>query len=193
MIVAFRTLFVLLEGDDDERFFEEAIKPIFAEKYDHVHFWQYSQMKKERVNNFLNSIKSMQALGLADTLLVADLDESPCVTERKDRFLSTFRALAGDFGAVAGTPFPTIVLIVCKEIESWYLAGLNDESCNQIGVPTSSNSTDHITKEQFDKVMPSRFKTRIAFMEEILQVFDQETARAKNASFRYFMQKYASS
>ena len=29
-------------------------------------------------------------------------------------------------------------------------------------------------------------------MEEILQVFDQETARAKNALFKYSMQKYAS-
>lgn len=192
MTLAYRMLYVLLEGDDDERFFEEVIKPIYAEKYDHVQFWKYSQKKKERVNHFLNSVKAMQAAGMADTLLVADLDQSPCVTDRKKRVFSTFRTLERNVGAVASFHSPTEVLIVCKEIESWYLAGLSDAGCKRIGISTSFSDTDHITKEQFDEIMPSGFKTRIAFMEAILQSFDLETARAKNRSFQYFMRKYGS-
>ena len=128
MTLAYRMLYVLLEGDDDERFFEEVIKPIYLEKYDHVQLWKYSQKKKERVNQFLNSVKAMQAAGMVDTLLVADLDDSPCVTDRKERVLSRFRALEGKLESETGPGFPTRVLIVCKEIEGWYLAGLSDES-----------------------------------------------------------------
>ena len=190
--MAYRILYVLLEGDDDVRFFEEVIKPICAEQYDHVHLWSYSQQKKEKVNDFLNSIRAMQTDGLADSLLVADLDQSPCVTHRKMRILSTFRTLERNVGAVASFHSPTEVLIVCKEIESWYLAGLSDAGCKRIGISTSFSDTDHITKEQFDEIMPSGFKTRIAFMEAILQSFDLETARAKNRSFQYFMRKYGS-
>ena len=190
MIVAYRILYVLLEGYDDVRFFEGVIEPIFAEQYDYVHFWTYSQQKKEKVNDFLNSIRAMQTDGLADSLLVADLDESPCVTDRKERVFSTFRALEGNVGAVASLLFATEVLIVCKEIESWYLAGLSDTSCQRIGISVSFSSTDQITKEQFDRLNPGRFKTRIQFMEAILQSFDLETARSQNRSFQYFMRKY---
>ena len=190
MIVAYRILYVLLEGDDDVRFFEEVIKPICAEQYDHVHLWSYSQQKKEKVNDFLNSIRAMQTDGLADSLLVADLDQSPCVTDRKKRVFSTFRTLERNVGAVASFQSPTEVLIVCKEIESWYLAGLSDAGCKRIGISTSFSNTDHITKEQFDEIMPSGFKTRVAFMEAILKSFDLETARSKNRSFQYFMRKH---
>ena len=174
--MAYRILYVLLEGDDDVRFFEEVIKPICEKQYDHVHLWTCSQQKKEKVNDFLNSIGAMQTAGRADSLLVADLDQSPCVTDRKERVLSTFRALERNVGAVASIRIPANVLIVCKEIESWYLAGLSDTSCQRIGISPSFSSTDHITKGQFDRVMPSGFKTRIAFMEAILQSFDLETA-----------------
>ena len=41
------------------------------------------------------------------------------------------------------------VLIVCKEIESWYLAGLTDNDCKKMGIADSLNDTDHLSKEQF--------------------------------------------
>lgn len=190
--MAYRILFVLLEGDDDVRFFEEVIRPICAEQYDHIHLWSYSQQKKEKANDFLNSIRAMQTEGLADSLFVADLDQSPCVTHRKNRVFSTFRTLESNVGAAARSHSPTEVLIVCKEIESWYLAGLTDASCRRIGISTSFSNTDDISKEQFYEIMPSGFKTRTAFMEAILQAFDLETARSRNRSFQYFMRKHGS-
>ena len=81
-------------------------------------------------------------------------------------------------------------MIVCKEIESWYLAGLSDIEGKRMGIATDLHHADHLTKEQFLGLMPHRYSSRAEFMLEILRVFDHETARSKNSSFRYFMQKY---
>lgn len=172
--MAYRRLFILVEGDDDERFFDRVIIPLYEQIYDYVQPWKYSQQKSKKVNGFLNSIHAMQA----DYIFVADMDESPCVTDRKERITSQFEKLSEDR-----------ILIVCREIESWYLAGLNDNSRRQIKIRTIDN-TDHISKEQFDRMMPERFGSRIDFMQEIMKLFDRETASGKNTSFEYFMRKY---
>ena len=81
------------------------------------------------------------------------------------------------------------VLIVCKEIESWYLAGLTDNDCKKMGIPDSLNDTDHLSKEKFLGLMPERFGSKTDFMLAILDLFDLDTARSRNRSFRYFMQQ----
>ena len=190
--MTYRTLYILVEGGDDARFFERVVRPLFEDEFGHVQLWQYSQQEKEKVNTFLDSIRVMQAAGIADLKIVADLDESPCVTDRKERILSGFRSLsAGQSpGQPSGPYSSTRILIVCMEIDSWYLAGLNDEECKRMGLPATLDNTDHISKEQFLSLMPDRFDSKAEFMLEVLRVFDHETARSKNSSFRYFMQKY---
>ena len=176
--MAYRRLFIFLEGDDDERFFDRVIKPMHKKNYDSIYLWQYSQQKKQKVNGFLQSINDMQADLHAEYLFVSDLDESPCVTAKKARLASEFEKLSKDR-----------ILIVCKEIESWYLAGLNDEGCRQIRIQKRFGDTDRISKEQFNGMMPKKFVSRIDFMQEIMKVFDRETALAKNTSFGYFTRK----
>ena len=190
--MTYRTLYILVEGGDDARFFERVVRPMFEDEFGHVQLWQYSQQEKEKVNKFLDSIRAMQGGGIADLIIVADLDESPCVTDRKERIPSGFRSLsAGQSPGQPTGPFSsTRILIVCREIESWYLAGLNDEECKRLGLTTTLDNTDRISKEQFLDLMPDRFDSKSEFMLEILRVFDHETARSKNSSFRYFMQKY---
>ena len=163
-----------MEGDDDERFFDRLISPLYKQICDHVQIWKYSQETTKRVNGFLNSIHAMQA----DYIFVADLDDSPCVTAKKERITSQFKKLSEDR-----------ILVVCREIESWYIAGLNDDSHREIKIRRSYN-TDHISKEQFNRMMPKRFVSRIDFMQEIMKLFDRETASTKNTSFEYFMRKY---
>ena len=190
--MTYRTLYILVEGGDDARFFERVVRPMFEDEFGHVQLWQYSQQEKEKVNKFLDSIRAMQGGGIADLIIVADLDESPCVTDRKETIPSGFRSLsAGQSPGQPTGPFSsTRILIVCREIESWYLAGLNDEECKRLGLTTTLDNTDRISKEQFLDLMPDRFDSKSEFMLEILRVFDHETARSKNSSFRYFMQKY---
>ena len=188
----YRRLYIFVEGGDDERFFESVIKPICEKEFNIVQCWQYSQKKKEKINSYLNSIRSMQDAGLADIIIVADLDESPCVTDRKERVLSSFRTLSADASKPIEPRSSTRILIVCREIESWYLAGLNASECERLGISTGLYNTDHLTKERFLGLMPKRYNSKAEFMLEILQVFDHDTARSKNTSFGYFMRKYES-
>ena len=81
------------------------------------------------------------------------------------------------------------ILIVRREVESWYLAGLDSDSHEEFRLPTRRN-TDGITKERFDGLIPSRFDSRTDFMVEILNRYDVEVARGRNESFDYAMGKY---
>jgi len=57
----YKRLFICVEGNDDERFFNEIFIPKFKEKYDTVKIIRYATMKKEKVDNFIKSIKAMGA------------------------------------------------------------------------------------------------------------------------------------
>ena len=185
-----RKLFVFVEGGDDERFFNNALRPLLEKVYGFVHFWQYSQQTKAKVNRYLNSIRAMQAKDAVDLVIVADLDASPCVTDRKKRLQDSFRSLSIEHRESSSIRSTTRVLIVCREIESWYLAGIGDDEGKRLGLVSTVDNSDHISKEQFLSLMPDRFAAKAEFMQEILMMFDHETARAKNSSFNYFMQNY---
>lgn len=75
-----------------------------------------------------------------------------------------------------------------KEIEGWYLAGLNASESEKLGLPVLE-TTDHIDKSGFDSLKSSKFQSRIDFMKEILKHFSRETAGARNTSLEYFFSK----
>ncbi len=79
--------------------------------------------------------------------------------------------------------------MVIKEIESWYYAGLSRESALALGVPDLA-STDALIKEDFNHLIPRKYDSRIDFMFEILKYFSLESARTKNNSFRFFVDRY---
>jgi len=132
-------LFIFIEGDDDERFFNKIIIPMFENKYDSVKLWKYAQEKNEKILQFLNSINAMKA----------------------------------DY------------IFVVREIEGWYLAGMDDVSSGKIGIKSFHN-TEHINKSAFNDLKPKKFNSRIDFMSEILKLFCIDTAKMKNRSFSYF-------
>lgn len=78
-----------------------------------------------------------------------------------------------------------------KEIESWYLAGLDEAALKELGISYPDKDTDTLNKEQFDRLIPVKYVSRIDFMQEILKNFQLETARQKNKSFYYFINKYS--
>lgn len=167
---------VFLEGLDDDRFFNGIIKPILDDKYDHVKFVQYANKKPEEIRKYLMSIKSTVG---ADYLFWGDINSSPCITAKK-------QDLRAKFGKVLDHDK---ILIVIKEIESWYLAGLSEANCKLLGIKLY-NFTNDITKERFEELTPKRFKGfRTDFMREILGRFSVNTAKRKNKSFGYFMSK----
>ena len=169
----YKLLFLLIEGDDDDRFFRRIVKPKFEEKYDNVILWKYSQQKSTKVDNFLKSIKAMGA----DYIYLADIDPEPCVTSKKKEIQNKFKNIDIDR-----------IIVVIKEIESWYLAGLDSSECRRLLIRCLENTND-VTKEQFNTLIPKRFD-RIDFMLEVLKNFSIETAKEKNISFKYFLEKY---
>jgi len=173
MSVGYRRLYVWVEGTDDERFFERTVRATFEQRYDQVSVVRYAKRKRANIRAYLNSIKAMAA----DCIFLADIDAEPCVTAKK-------RTLEQRHGIEDGR-----VIVVVMEIESWYMAGLDDEASAQLGVPFRK-STETLTKEDFNRLMPQRFDSRIDFMAEILKRFSRETARRKNGSFRYFAERY---
>jgi hypothetical protein len=164
-------LYLLVEGDDDVRFVERIVIPKLSSRYDYVQAWKFAQKKKEKVNAFLRTIKSMGA----DYLLLGDLNAYPCFPKKKEALLQAFTELEN-----------RQALVVAKEIESWYLAGLEDD--NPLGVQAPTD-TSGLTREQFNHTMPKGLDSRIAYMIEVLKHFDIRTATTRNPSFLYFAQR----
>ena len=108
---------------------------------------------------------------------MTDMD-TPCVTAKKEKIQRRFSNVDEDR-----------IMVVGKEIESWYLAVLDNSKCEEFGIRSFSN-TDDVTKEQFGELVPKRFDSEVDFMREILKCSDVETAKRKNKSFRYFAEKY---
>lgn len=167
-------MFIWVEGDDDERFFENIMKPKLQKKYNFVETRRYAALKKEKIDNFLKSIKAMGA----DYIYMIDINNSPCVTAKKQETQNKFKNIEGER-----------IMVVIKEIESWYLAGLGNAQANKFNIRNISE-TDTITKEQFNRLIPRKFDSRIDFMLEILKFFSIEIAKQKNRSFRYCIEKY---
>ena len=172
--MVYKRLWVLIEGNDDERFFEGIIRPIFDNTYDSVRSWQYAQKQIKKVKNFLQAIKSMDS----DYFFWGDINNMPCVTSKRNRIKKRY----GSRIEINN------VIIVVKEIESWYLAGLDDKSRKELGIRTFRN-TNNINKEDFNNLIPKRFDSRIDFMVEILKRFSVKIAKQKNKSFSYFMSR----
>ncbi len=174
----YKLLWVLLEGDDDERFFNRVIKPILNPAYLSVNTWKYAQEKTEKTKNFLISISKMSS----DYFFWADINQSACVTTKKQTVLRRYRnAISTDN-----------IVIVVKEIESWYIAGVDNKGCQELSLKSLQN-TDDITKENFNQLVPKKFGSRRTyFMLEILKKFDINIAKRKNKSFKHFMNKIES-
>lgn len=175
--MADRLLHIFVEGTDDKRFFEKIIKPMFEVNYDSVVLQEYQQKKDEWVVNFLKSIKSMGS----DYIYAGDINSQPCVTAKKRKIKEEFRNLD-----------ESRIIVVVKEIESWYLAGLSDKDAKKFKIPLSKiRTTDDLTKEQFNGLIPERFKdSRIDLMIELLKCFSVETAKQRNKSFNHFIGSY---
>ena len=167
-------LAVWVEGDRDRRLFETVILPRLLPTYEQALVREYRQRKRPDFNRLLRVLSHQDF----DRLLVADRNASPCVMKRKEKLRESYPDLANHE-----------ILVVSKEIESWYLAGLTAEGAAALKV-TCPASTDHLTKEDLNRLRPSRFDSELDFLVELLKHFDVATACGRNQSFAYFCRKY---
>lgn len=173
----YAVLYIFVEGDDDERFFREILLPTLKKKYNDVKIIKYAQKPKkfEFIEKFIRSIISMGG----DYIYVTDINDSPCITAKKQEIQNNLRYINGNK-----------ILVVIKEIESWYLAGLDRNSAKRLGIKQIPTTTENVTKEQFINLVPRKFHSRIDFMREILENFSIKTAKEKNKSLEYCVEKY---
>ena len=174
----YNNLYIWVEGLGDKRFFERIIKPRFEKKYPRgrVSIRQYSEMKNEVVIGLIKSFREKND----DCIGVADINSAPCVSERKrQKQEEEFENLDKDS-----------IAIVVKKIEGWYLAGLDDDACDRLGISHFCNTNEYGRGKFRELQKQASFRSYKDFMQEILNLFDIETAKRKNKSFRCFIKKY---
>lgn len=155
--------YILVEGSDDVRFFSS----YYSGKS--VKIIAYKSMTNKEISSLINSIKKQYD---SDYLFFADADGA--TVDAKINIISN------KYPACEKSK----IRIVQREIESWYLAGLNESACIKYRVKYIPH-TDEISKEKFDSMIP-KAHTHISFQLEILSQYDKEGAKGRNRSFRAF-------
>ncbi len=170
-----RSLYVLLEGSDDDRFFNYVFKPELSKIYNKIVKYQYAQRSKKNVDRLMHTLKHSGY----EYVVFSDFDRAQCVTASKEALQK--RIPVKDAARIA---------VAKMEVESWYLAGLDHSSTRKLHIPFYANTED-ISKEQFETNRP-KDSLRIPFMIEVLKLFDIDTAKKQNHSFRYVWSMLAS-
>jgi len=175
--VPYKRLFIFVEGPYDKKFFTEIVIPKLRNKYDLIKCIVYAEEEpKEIYKQYIKSIKSM-----GEYIFVTDLDEAPCVTSRKNKKQEIYNQKLDD----------RRIIVVKKEIESWIIAGITEQSRRKLRIRGSiPSSTENFKKEQFKSLQPSKFDSEIDFRAEILKKFSVDQAKNRNASFKYFFNKF---
>jgi hypothetical protein len=161
-------LFVFVEGQNDEDFFDRIIRPKVVHKRS-LKIIQYAQ-RRPLVNKFISLCDNRAK----KYVYIADIDGSRCITHKRDKVMSRLKIS------------PKAIKVVKREIESWYIGGLSEEGTKKLKVYPYGN-TESITKEElYSKWKPKNMKDAI-FRLELLRYFSVEEAYNRNQSFRYFV------
>jgi len=170
-----RGFYFIVEGPDDDRFVRNILFPFVISRYLWVDTYLYARAKPKDICGFVRSLRSTNTA----YLFLHDLDLEPCISNRKIKIKNKYKDVD-----------PSLIVVVKEEIESWYLAGLDDRNCKALKVQEYVN-TEVISKEKFDAEIPKKFhSSRIDFLLEILKYFSSEQAKTKNPSFAYIINKH---
>lgn len=178
----FKQLYIFVEGPDDERYMNRIILPILAEKYNHIKIIKYAVLQPQVIINFIKTFKKQLN---SDYLFFSDMDARGdvkwCITKRKEKIIAKFSDHIENHK----------LFIVKEEIESWYLAGISENDAKRFKIKPFY-TTDMLTKEDFERLIPKKTFTPNDFMIEILNQYDFEIALSRNTSLQYFVTKYLS-
>ncbi len=169
-----RQIWLLVEGVDDERFVKSVLAPEFQRAYDVVRIWKYSQVA---IPVRANLLRSIHATPNADYILFCDIDQHPCVTSKKEWVKKPLPSLSDDR-----------IAVVVKEIESWYLAGLDERDFEELRI-ANVDRPDETVKESFDALVGGKVN-HTAMLVEILKRYKPSEARRRSPSFGYFAGKH---
>ena len=168
-------LYFLVEGNDDEDFIRSVIFPLVKGVDPNlIHIWKFSEQKKEKVKGFITSLYKMHS----NFFYITDYDNSVCVTSRKLKVLEKY--------GLKGILEKSRIIVVVKEIESWYYAGVVASKAKKIGIIKTGLNANEVTKEKFKEII-SKDKTRQEVLQKILSNFDLDKGMHENTSLAYFI------
>ncbi len=171
-------LTILVEGNRDETFIDSIIAPILISKgnYIKISVFKYAKINKAEIVRYINGLKAIRE----DILCLADINSAPNISQKKTA-LNLYKI---------GVFCDENIIVVIKEIESWYMAGMNDKCCKKLGISKFDN-TNTLNKEEFHvAISKSRFRPKLSCCIEILRNYDIATAISKNKSFNYFYENF---
>jgi len=166
---------IFLEGSDDVRFFEKALVPVLRTRYGEVRLIPYASLRGVVVDRLIRGLERREE----EYVIVADIDSEPSVRAKKGVILRRF-----------GRAGPGAVVVVVMEIESWYVAGADDGFLRGCGL-VPPGSTDRLTKEEFNALIPRRYISRVEFMLDLLESYSLERGADRNRSLEFFLNRYA--
>ena len=166
-------LYLLLEGNDDERFFNKILTKSLEELFTKVEILKYAEMKLSVRRKYIRTIINKENW---DYICACDIDTTGCYPKKKRSFISKNNLIEEDK-----------IVVVIKEIESWYLAGIENDFLRSLGAGLIDRNCNEITKEIFDNLIPKKMPKAI-FMNKILANYNINLAKRNNSSFLYFLQ-----
>lgn len=174
--MAYRQLFLFVEGNDDERFLQAVAVPWLRERYDYIRIVGYAKLKKEKLEGLVRGARAMKA----DYLIFRDLDRHPCISAAKRTLCQRCSPAEAER-----------IQIVKTEIESWYSAGIPEDDSDWGGLPIARMpNTETVTKESFLRAMTTSGSPLLPTLLALLERYDRKRAASRNASFRYFLGKH---
>jgi len=180
----YKRLFIWVEGEDDKIFFQNIIQDELSSRYDHITVNSYrgdnikNPKEKKKLIGFINSIDSINRKGtqLIDYIFVADFDNSKCITQKKQKIKELLINIPDEK-----------ILIVIKEIESWYLAGIDMANRKRLKIRKyNERKTNDVTKDFFYSLLPNQ-TLKVPLLLDITSSYSIELAKKNNTSFKYFL------
>jgi len=189
-----KSLYIFVEGTDDDLFFQKIVKPLFIKYHGYtdvnIIITPYSKTIPEQKVLIRTVIKQQPE---RDYIIICDFDRNNKSKNPHNCFNGRKAVLQKEFGKILA---PTKIFIVENMIESWYYAIIKD--LRKFGLPYLSE-TSKIDNElpmnhfNFDAKIPLGYE-RVDFLQEIIKDYSEKLCKTKatncNFSFKYFIEKH---
>jgi hypothetical protein len=180
-----KKLYLFVEGEWDKVFFEIFLHKHLNEMYgfEEIRYFMFAEDKDVR-----EQLRVMIEQKNINFLLCPDLDFQFDELMR----LKKIKKLAEDVFKVETERLEHKTFVIVQMIESWYLAGFNEDFCKKHGIDFFKNTED-TTKGTFIQMAKKLKKAPIRFRDDLTKVycnhFSIEEAKERNESFRKFLEK----
>ncbi|WIW27620.1 hypothetical protein [Bacillus inaquosorum] len=167
--MGYKSLLIFVEGYYDKTFFKNIIQPLLYKNYNEIKIIEYSKPNDLFIDSYIKSTKRTDYI---DYIFTVDLDECSSIDDKITEVIKKYKNVEKEK-----------VYVVIKEIEGWFLAGLETEDKLKLNFKHKHNCNE-IIKESFDSVIPPKTK-KTTFLIELIEKFKLEVARKNSHSLRY--------